>query len=119
MEAASNSSMLPSAMDLLLVVPRLAQRAGSFAWDHMPEAVDKIWNGGGSVIADATGTIANTTVTNTTSIFAQNTAAILGETVKEAWSGAVEEESSTILMSVVNGFVKLKNIGGVFTYLSS
>ena len=40
--AYTNASLIPSAMDLLLVFPRLAQRAGSFALYHMPEAVDNI-----------------------------------------------------------------------------
>ncbi|SMR58366.1 unnamed protein product [Zymoseptoria tritici ST99CH_1E4] len=105
-------------MDLLLVVPRLAQRAGSFAWDHMPEAVDKMWSGG-SVIADATGTTMNTTVTITSSMFAQSTAEILEASVREALSRVGEEQSSWFWTSVVDGFVKMKNIGGIFSYLSS
>lgn len=113
-----NSSLIPSAMDLLLVVPRLAQRAGSFAWDHMPEAVDKMWSGG-SVIADATGTTMNTTVTITSSMFAQSTAEILEASVREALSRVGEEQSSWFWTSVVDGFVKMKNIGGIFSYLSS
>jgi hypothetical protein len=122
MEAMNNASMLPSVADLLLVVPRLAQRAGSFAWDHMPEAVDniagKIWNGG-SVIADATGTTTNSTVTNTSTILAQNTAAILEASVREALNRAGKEEASSFWTNVADGFMKLKNVGGIFSYLSS
>ena len=77
---ATNASLIPSAaMDLLLVVPRLAQRAGSFAFLHMPEAMDniagKIWSGG-SIIADATGQqTTNATISNTSQAFAQSTPA--------------------------------------------
>lgn len=121
MEAATNTSLIPSAMDLLLVFPRLAQRAGSFALYHMPDAVDniagKIWSGG-SVIADATAqkTIANMTITNTSSAFAQNTAQILDA----AWSKAGDQStSSSVFISMGNGLAKLKNFGGIFSYLTS
>lgn len=122
----ANSSLIPSAMDLLLVVPRLAQRAGSFALDYMPEAVDniagKIWSGG-SMIADATHqqTTANMTITNaTSSTFAQNTGASMLETsIREAWNKAGDESSSSLLMSVGQGLAKLKNVGGIFSYLTS
>lgn len=127
MEAATatNASLVPSAMDLLMVVPRLAQRAGSFALYHMPDAVDniagKIWSGG-SVIADATAqqTAANMTITNTSSAFAQNTGASMLETsIRGAFSNAGDETSSSLLMSVGHGLSKIKNIGGVFAYLTS
>ena len=62
-----NSSLPIAAMDILLAVPRFAQRAGAFAFYHMPDAMDgftgKLFNGG-SVIADATGQqTANSTIT--------------------------------------------------------
>lgn len=123
----ANTSLIPSAMDLLLVVPRLAQRAGSFAMFHVPEAVDniagKIWSGG-SVIADATAqkTVANMTIINTSSAFAQNTAAsVLGTSMREAWSkaGPADESSPTLLTSIGHGLAKMKNVGGVFSYLTS
>lgn len=125
--AIANSSLIPSAMDLLLVVPRLAQRVGSFAMFHMPEAVDniagKIWSGG-SVIADATAqkTVANMTITNTSIAFTQNTAASLLEaSIQEAWSKAADDSStsSSFMMSVGHGLAKIKNVGGVFSYLTS
>nr|POF12319.1 protein asi3 [Quercus suber] len=78
---AYNTSYVPSAKDLLLVVPRLAQRAGSLAFYRVPEAVDsfagKIWNGG-SIIADATGRqTMNSTITNTSNVIAQSTVVVL------------------------------------------
>lgn len=121
--SASNTSLIPSAMDLLLVVPRLAQRAGSFAMGHMPEAVfaGKMWNGG-SVIADATAqqTVANMTITNTSDAFAQNTGTSMLQTgIREVWNTAGSESSSSLLMSVGNGLAKIKNVGGIFSYLTS
>lgn len=125
MEAATaptNVSIFPGAMDLLLAVPRLAQRAGSFAFYHMPEAMDniagKIFNGG-SIIADATAQqTANTTITNTSNYLAQSTAAGLDAVFREAWSQGGDEGTS-IFGSVVQGIGKLKNFGGIFSYLTS
>ncbi|KAK5121776.1 hypothetical protein LTR85_004651 [Meristemomyces frigidus] len=125
MEAASstNASLIPSAMDLLLVVPRLAQRAGSLAFYHMPEAMDniagKIWNGG-SMIADATGQqTANTTITNTSAAFAASTAAALDTAFSQVWQEGGDETVSSMFGSVVHGIGTLKNLGGIFSYLTS
>ncbi|KAF7193903.1 Protein ASI3 [Pseudocercospora fuligena] len=119
MEQFSNVSYIPSAMDLLLVVPRLAQRASSFALFHMPEAVDniasKVWNGG-SVLADPTSS-ANATISNTSAAFVQTTASTLEATLREAFVQG--EETSSFLVSVAHGFGKLKNFGGIFSYLTS
>ncbi|KAK5133707.1 hypothetical protein LTR08_007461 [Meristemomyces frigidus] len=110
-------------MDLLLVVPRLAQRAGSFAVFYMPEAMDnigKIWNGG-SVIADATAQqTVNSTITNTSlAAFAQSTAATLGAASSEAWREGGAEATSSVFGHVAHAFSRLKNFGGLFTYLTS
>ncbi|KAK4544849.1 hypothetical protein LTR36_003753 [Oleoguttula mirabilis] len=117
----SNASFIPSALDLLLVVPRLAQRAGSLF--HMPEAMDniagKIWNGG-SMIADATGQqTANSTITNTSAAFAASTGAVLDATFSQAWQEAGEETASSMFGFVLQGIGKLKNLGGIFSYLTS
>lgn len=125
MEAAAvtNSSWIPSASDLLLVVPRLAQRAGAFAF-NMPEAMDnlgRIWNGG-SIIADETARLtANSTITNT-SAFAQSTAAaaasILDASIRESWKESAGEATS-MLGFISQGIARLKNFGGLFSYLTS
>ena len=123
MEAVSNISYIPSAMDLLLVVPRLAQRAGNFALYHMPDAIDnvagKIWSGG-SMIADPTAhqTIANSTITNATTAYAQTTASVVESVIREAFSQG-SEESGSFLMGVAAGIGKLKNFGGIFSYMTS
>lgn len=118
-----NTSYIPSAKDLLLVFPRLAQRAGSFALYHMPETVDniagKIWSGG-SIIADATGQhTMNSTITNMSNILPQSTAAALGGVVSGVLKEGGAEESSSMVGTMLNGALKLKNFGGIFSYLLS
>ncbi|KAK3626405.1 hypothetical protein LTR56_019272 [Elasticomyces elasticus] len=116
----ANASWIPSAADLLLVVPRLAQRAGSYAFFHMPEMdsiASKLWSGG-SVIADATGQqTANSTITNT-SAFVQSTAAVLDAAIRESWQDSADETTS-LLGLMAQGIGKLKNFGGIFSYLTS
>ncbi|KAM3424664.1 hypothetical protein BST61_g6652 [Cercospora zeina] len=122
MEAVNNGSYIPSAMDLLLVVPRLAQRAGNFALDHMPDAVDsiagKIWSG--SMIADPTTshTIANSTISNAGTAFVQTTASAMESSLQDAFTQGSEEPGS-FLMGVASGIGKLKNFGGIFSYMTS
>ena len=122
--ASSNASLIPSAaMDLLLVVPRLAQRAGSFALFHMPEAMDNIAGkifSGGSMIADATGQTANSTITNTSNHFAQSTAMAVDAALREAFREAGDETaSSSVFGMMMQGLARLKNFGGIFSYLTS
>lgn len=124
---ASNSSMLPSAMDLLLVFPRLAERVGSFL--HVPEVVedivDKAWSGG-SAIAHATGEEAaiNVTATNTTSaavqeILAETTAAGMQAAFQKAWVQGTNTDGSSMFGMVLQFVGRIKNFGGVFSYLTS
>lgn len=113
MDSLNNSSLLPSAMDLLMAFPRLAQRAPEF----MDNIAGKIFNGG-SVIADATATT-NSTITNTSNAFVQSTASGLESTFREAWRTATEEESSSIFMGIAHGIGKVKQFGGIFSYLTS
>lgn len=119
----ANSSLIPSAIDLLLAVPRLAQRAGSFALFRMPEAVDNIAGkifSGGSIIADATGRqTANSTITNTSQAFVQSTGtAALDAAISEALT-AGDTTRSTALGMMLQYVARLKNFGGIFSYLTS
>ena len=120
----TNASLIPTAaMDILLAVPRLAQRAGSFAFFHMPEAMDnmagKIFNGG-SMIADATGQqTANSTITNTSNAFAQSTAAALDAAFREAWTEGGDDTTSSVFGMMLQGLGRLKSFGGMFSYLTS
>jgi len=115
---ASNSSYIPSAKDLLLVLPRLAQRAGSFALS-MDNIAGRIFHGG-SVIADATGQhpVAESTITNM-SAFAQSTASVLDATFREAWTDSVDDASGSLFVSVTHFVTKMKSFGGIFSYLTS
>lgn len=120
----NNISYIPSAIDLLWVLPRWAQRAGTYAFYHMPDVIDtvagKIWSGGGSIIAGPTAhrTIANATMTSVSTAIAQVTTSALESTLRDAWSQG-SEESASILMGVATGFGKLKNFGGIFSYMTS
>jgi len=109
-------------MDLLLVFPRLAQRAGSFAFS-MPEAMDsiagKIWNGG-SVIADVTGQqTVNSTITNTSAALAESTSAVADAAFTQAWREGGDEATSSLVGLAMSAIGKLKNFGGIFSYLTS
>lgn len=82
----------------------------------MPDA-GKIFYGGGSVIAQETGqqTI-NSTITNTSIAFAQSTAEAI---ISEAWETVGEEAGSSYVQMALQGLIRLKNFGGMFSYLSS
>ncbi|KAF2488141.1 hypothetical protein BDY17DRAFT_290300 [Neohortaea acidophila] len=121
-----NATLIPAAMDLLLAVPRLAQRAGQFALFHMPEAVDniagKIFNGG-SIIADPTARqTVNSTITNTSQAFLRQSTDTAGfeAAIKDAFASGNTTRSS-VLIVVWQWFTRLKsmNFGGVFSYLTS
>lgn len=108
--SASNvtSRMNPTPMDLLLVVPRMVYRAGSFAVVTVPEYIDNVLGlrAGGSIIAEATGQGA-----------AQNIASA-------AMSGAPAATTATAgtdggMLSHVLDFQHIRNFSGVFSYLTS
>nr|POE95397.1 hypothetical protein CFP56_77636 [Quercus suber] len=110
-------------VDLLLAVPRMAQRAGVFALYDMPEAVDnfagKIWNGG-SIIADATGQqTMNSTITNTSNLLARSTAAVLHGIATKGLNESSSTGTSSIFGTMLTGVLKLKSLGGIFSYLLS
>ncbi|KAF2148943.1 hypothetical protein K461DRAFT_282420 [Myriangium duriaei CBS 260.36] len=113
---AANSSLIPSAMDLVMVLPRLAQRAGSFASQLLPEQVDSVLHKirhGGSVIADATSTnVSTATMTKSVmSQFVQATAA--AKLLQPDDPGLFSWFSSTLHFEGARGF------GSMFSYFSS
>lgn len=125
--AASNTSIIPSVTDLLLVFPRLAQRAGSFL--HVPEVledvVDKVWSGG-STIAQATGedaainaTLANTTSAAVQEAFAQSTSEGVQAVFQKAWEQGTSSDGSSLFGMVLQVVGRIKNFGGIFAYLTS
>ena len=83
----------------------------------MENIAANIFNGG-SIIADATGqqTI-NSTITNTSSAFAQSTAAGLEAALREGFGSG--DGSSSVFGMLLQGMGRLKNLGGIFSYLTS
>lgn len=105
-----NSTLLPSAHDLLMVFPRLAQRAGAFAF-HYAERLDGFLGmvrEPGTVIADPTVPgLANASITNTTKAFVQ------------ASSIAKTATQSAATSSAWYRVEYIKQMGGLFNYLFS
>ena len=117
--SASNATSLlnPSPKDLLLALPRMIARAGSFAFVTVPERVDNFLGlrHGGSVIAEATGERAQNMPPAVLSGLgsAHRTAAA---TATEA---GVAEGASGGTLSRALSFQQVRNFGGVFTYMTS
>ncbi|KAF2188221.1 hypothetical protein K469DRAFT_567143 [Zopfia rhizophila CBS 207.26] len=102
------TSFLPSSADLLMVVPRLLQRAGSFA-EHMDSIFGKI-RSGGSIIAEPTSSnITNATVATNSGTFVQESAAA-------ASSAALGNQD---VSGSVSALQALKNVGSFFSYMTS
>ncbi|KAH7394973.1 hypothetical protein DE146DRAFT_721029 [Phaeosphaeria sp. MPI-PUGE-AT-0046c] len=93
----NSSSYLPSAVDLLMVFPRLLSKAGSLG--------DLVWSGG-SVIAKPT----KANITNTT-------AAITGQFVQESVAAAASSLSAS--QDDIGVFQSLKNVANFFSYITS
>jgi hypothetical protein len=122
---ASNTSVVPSAMDLLMVFPRLAQRAGLYLPEAVEDIMDKVWSGG-STIAQATAEDAaiNATSTNITSavvqeVIAQSTTDGMQAAFQRAWVQGTTTEGSSIFGMMLQTFGRIKNFGGIFSYLTS
>ena len=121
----TNASLFPSAaMDFLLAVPRFAHRAGSLAFYSMPEAVDNLAGklfGNGNIIADATGVrTMNQTITNASGAIAQSTAAALMDgALGEGLTDAGGKTSMSVMASTLQSVGRMKNFGGIFSYLTS
>ena len=111
------TSYVPSAMDLFLVVPRLAQRAGAYAFYYMPDGFDGLFamlRDSGSHIAEATtAERINATITNATAMFATQ-AQDAASTAATAISDTLEEKSALSMI-----LDNLKTFGGIFSYMSS
>jgi hypothetical protein len=107
----------PSPRDLLLVIPRILSQAGAFAPNNMPEWIDNLLRArnGGSVIAEATGSridsMAAAALSGMSS--AQETAAAMP--VISAEGGQLGQG----LFSQSFSFQQLRNLGGIFTYMTS
>lgn len=99
------SSYLPSPADLLLAVPRLLYKAGSLG-EHIDSVFGKL-RSGGSIIAEPTAAnLTNATVATTAGNFVQ-------ESIAATASAALGNQDD---MGV---FQALKNVGSVFSYITS
>lgn len=118
METHITSNTSSYAKDLLATFPRFAS-----AFFQVPEAFGDIRDmllNGGSIIADATGhkSVGMANTTNTTTLLARTAAPILS-TATLSWSEGGADAASSIFGVLLQTISKLKNIGGVFSYLTS
>lgn len=113
--SASNATSFlnPSPMDLLLLVPRMVLRAGTFALVTVPERIDSMVLRGmaGTVIASATGAEAQLAANMPVSSIHGTAAATIAAAGTEGVQGGG--------LSQAFAFQNIRNFGGVFTYLTS
>lgn len=118
----TNTSLIPSPKDLVLVLPRLAQRAGSFAFYTVPEQIDgfmgKMRVGGGSMIAERTAAEKiNATASNTTRAFLQAASSrAMGSTATATAANGGVTAAETFNENIW-GLQTIRNLGGMFSYL--
>jgi hypothetical protein len=115
LRASLRNSTFPPPMDFLLTVPRLAQRAGAFAFYYIPEQLDgllKKAHGPGSIIAEPTASdTLNTTIITGGGTFIQETASAAATAAGRAADAA--DPSQSLL------FVHWQFYASVFSYISS
>ncbi|KAF2395678.1 hypothetical protein EJ06DRAFT_552214 [Trichodelitschia bisporula] len=120
MSAMNVTALVPAgAYDLLMVVPRLAQRAGAFAFFHVPEQLDGLWGkirDPGSIIAEPT-LSKNLSMTNSSSSFLGATSAASATAAASTTAAAAEvvDAADAGIFNLAN----LRAIGSLFGYLSS
>ena len=98
-------------MEHIKAATNLAQRAGSFALS-LPEHFDNLFGkltSGGSIIAEPTSNIANTTIITSSGTFSQDSLP----------AGATAAFSNQDSVRNMSPFQTLKNIGGFFSYMTS
>lgn len=119
---AANTSFVPSGTDLLLMVPRLAFKLGSFAFSNLPEHVDSVFgkmSNGGSIIADATaGDIMNATASNMSTAFSAGTSTASAAAAATT-SAAASENGFLSYITMPFTFEGVRGFGGMFSYLGS
>lgn len=117
--SASNATSFfnPSPKDLLLAVPRMIARAGSFAFITVPERMDNLLGlrNSGSVIAEATGG----RTPNTSRAALSGLGSVRGTAAVTAAEARVAEGTSGGMLSHTLSFHQVRNFGGVFTYVTS
>lgn len=105
-------SFIPN--DLVMAFPRMMARAGSFAFVTVPERLDRIigLQGGGSMIAEATG---NGSVRMISTAFSSDSSprAALPSAAGAAATGTPPQGLSSF------SFHQVRNFGGIFAYMTS
>lgn len=112
------TSFRPSSLDLLLAVPRLAQRAGSFALsfpDKVDQFIDRVRQGGSYIAESTTSRILNTTTITSAASFGQAGSAAGSFTQSAAGTGQAPAEAVGNTLS----FNNMRSIGGIFSYVTS
>ena len=106
-----------SPRDLLLAVPRMIARAGSFAFITLPERLDSLLGlrHSGSVIAEATGG----RVQNISPAALSGSGPAQGTAAVTAAEIGVADGPSGGMLSHTLSFQQVRNFGGVFTYMTS
>lgn len=108
----------PSPKDLLMVLPRIIIRAGSFTFITVPEQLDNIFGlrAGGRAIAEATREGAHNMASAALSSAALVPGSAAGN-VGAIATEAIQEQGSTLRESF--SFQHIRNFGGVFSYITS
>lgn len=112
MAANLTSLSSPFPKDLVMAVPRMMARAGSFAFITVPERLDSIlgFRNGGSMIAEATG---NGSVNIISSAFFAGSSSGTATPTAAAAAGGTPEGLGTF------SFQQVRNFSGIFAYMTS
>ncbi|KAI9809212.1 MAG: hypothetical protein M1825_002503 [Sarcosagium campestre] len=120
--SASNftSYFTPSPRDLVLAIPRLAHRAGVFAFYDVPEQIDDVLARGFGRTVIAESTVAGASNLTSTAVPAQGFAQGIGKSIAGATASAAHPSTAGGMDTPLGmGFYNIRNFGSVFTYLTS
>lgn len=107
--ANATSYLNPSSKDLLMLVPRMVSRAGTFAFVTIPEVFDNLMGGGagGRIIAEATGEGAQAMAAASAGIAPETLVMARGATAAQAVGGYAASFNQAF------SFQNLRTFGGV------
>ncbi|KAI9847067.1 MAG: hypothetical protein M1837_003185 [Sclerophora amabilis] len=115
----ASSYLTPSPMDLVLVIPRMARRAGNFALFTVPEQIDAMLGGAGygrSFIAEPTvDGVGSSAVAASAGGFAQ----VASESGAGAAGGVGDASTSPGGFHGALSFNNVRGFGGIFSYMTS
>ncbi|KAL9630471.1 MAG: hypothetical protein Q9164_006399, partial [Protoblastenia rupestris] len=116
----ATSHLISSPADFALAIPRFLSAAGSFAFITVPERIDNMIHGGGSMIAEATGNGSRQIISAALSggaaaAQASNTAATAAGSMGGAATAVQGGPASFGSLT----FQQIRNFGGIFMYMTS